>query len=91
MEKVRALSPDRSESFFSIASNDFHGAIANEQVSDAALDMDAADAAVAAAAAAAASEGGDAAIAGDEAENNKEKSWGSVDEAKWTTMDKTAS
>ena len=75
MEKVRALAPDRSESFFSIASNDFHGAMANGQVSDAALDMDAADAAVAAAAAAAAaSEGGDAAIAGDKAENNKEKS-----------------
>ena len=76
MAKVRALAPDRSESFFSIASNDFHGAMANGQVSDAALDMDADVAAAAAAAEGgdATAEGGDAAIVGDEAENNKEKS-----------------
>lgn len=66
MAKVRAEAPDRTESFFSIASNDFH----NGQVSDAALDLDA-DAAVAAAAAAVA-----ASEVGDDSENIKEKSWG---------------
>ena len=39
VQKVRAAAPDRSETFFSLASNDYHGA---GQVTDEALELEAA-------------------------------------------------
>lgn len=42
VQKVRAAAPDRSETFFSLASNDYHGAAAAGQVTDEALELEAA-------------------------------------------------